>query len=121
MNRKIAVGIGLFILIISPFLAVAETTISELKDLETTMLNNKVDVPIWTNGDTWKYDFELEGELEDIMSFNWAFKDIIFVPKKNDYNLSDDFVRVRVMIKKNWPTKDVILVRKKPNFWIRAR
>lgn len=78
MNRKITVGIGMFILIISPFLAVAETTISEQKDLETTILANEVDVPIWTDGDSWKYDFEVEGDLEDIMSFNWVFKDMIF-------------------------------------------
>ena len=77
MNRKIAVGIGMFILIIAPFLVVAETMNSELKVLEKTILNNEVDVPIWTNGDSWKYDFKLEGDLEDIMSFNWAFKDII--------------------------------------------
>jgi adenylate cyclase class IV len=43
---------------------------------------------------------------------DYAFKDIIYVPKKADYNLSDDFLRVRVMTKRNWPTKDVILVRK---------
>ncbi len=47
---------------------------------------------------------------------NYILKDIIFVPKKENYNLSDDFVRVRVNIKSDWSTKRVILVRKKTEF-----
>ncbi|MCK4809148.1 MAG: hypothetical protein KAS90_05985 [Candidatus Aenigmarchaeota archaeon] len=43
---------------------------------------------------------------------NYSFKDIIFVPKAEEYSLSNDFVRVRVYIKTNWPTKNVVLVRK---------
>ena len=43
---------------------------------------------------------------------DYISKDIIFIPKKV-YNLSKDFVRVRVYTKNNWPTKNVILVRKK--------
>jgi len=46
----------------------------------------------------------------------YILKDIIFVPKKEDYNLSNDFVRVRVNIKSDWPTKKVILVRKQTEF-----
>jgi len=47
---------------------------------------------------------------------SYAFKDIIFVPKKKNYNLSDDLLRVRVISKNNWPTKNVILVRKQTEF-----
>ena len=36
--------------------------------------------------------------------------------KKNDFNLSDDFLRVRVYSKTNWPTKNVVLVRKQTEF-----
>lgn len=44
---------------------------------------------------------------------NYSFKDVIFVPKKIKYNLSEDFVRVRVYIKNDWPSKNVVLVKKK--------
>jgi len=47
---------------------------------------------------------------------DYAFKDIIFVPKKEDFNLSDDFVRVRVYSLTYWKTKNVVLVRKKTEF-----
>ena len=47
---------------------------------------------------------------------NYAFKDIIFVPSVGDFNLTDDFVRVRVYSKTNWPTKNVIVVRKQTKF-----
>lgn len=44
-------------------------------------------------------------------------KDIIFVPKdKKGYDLSDDFVRLRVFIRNNRPTRNVILVRKRTEF-----
>ncbi len=46
----------------------------------------------------------------------YILKDIIFVPKKEEYNLSDDFVRVRINIRSDWPTKRVILVRKQTEF-----
>ncbi|UCD03983.1 MAG: hypothetical protein JSW73_05635 [Candidatus Woesearchaeota archaeon] len=47
---------------------------------------------------------------------NYIGRDIIFLPEREDYNLSDDFVRVRVNIKSNWPTKRVILTRKQTDF-----
>ena len=47
---------------------------------------------------------------------NYLLKDIIFVPKKDNYNLSDDYVRIRTHIKSNWPTKRVMVVRKKAEF-----
>ena len=47
---------------------------------------------------------------------NYILKDIIFVPKKENYNLSSDFVRVRINIKSDWPTKRVIVVRKQTEF-----
>jgi len=47
---------------------------------------------------------------------DYAFKDIIFVPKKEDSNLSNDFVRVRVYSLTNWNQKNVVLVRKKAEF-----
>lgn len=55
-------------------------------------------------------------ELGAVFNSNYAFKDIIFVPKRKSYNLSDDFLRVRVYIKNNWPTKKVVLVRKQSKF-----
>lgn len=48
---------------------------------------------------------------------HYILKDIIFLPmQEKNYNLSDDFVRVRVNIKSNWVTKKVILVRKQTRF-----
>ena len=47
---------------------------------------------------------------------NYILKDIIFVPTKENYNLNDDFVRVRINIKSDWPGKRVILVRKQTEF-----
>lgn len=46
----------------------------------------------------------------------YIFKDVIFIPKKDDFNLSDDFLRMRVYSKTNWPTKNVVLVRKQTEF-----
>ena len=43
----------------------------------------------------------------------YIFKDVIFVPKKKNYNWGEDLVRVRVYCKNDWPTKKVVLVRKK--------
>jgi adenylate cyclase class IV len=54
--------------------------------------------------------------LGGIFKSNYILKDIIFVPKKENYNLSDDFVRVRINIKSDWPTKRVILIRKQTEF-----
>ncbi len=47
---------------------------------------------------------------------NYSFKDIIFVPKKENFNLDDDFVIVRVYFKNDWSTKNVIVVRKQTEF-----
>ncbi len=55
-------------------------------------------------------------DLGAAFNSNYAFKDIIFVPKKAECNLSDDFLRVRVYTKNNWPTKKVVLVRKQTEF-----
>ena len=54
--------------------------------------------------------------LEGKFKSNYILKDIIFIPKKEDYNLNDDFIRVRVNIKSDWPTKKVILIRKQTEF-----
>lgn len=54
----------------------------------------------------------LGGELKS----NFIIKDIIFVPYKEDYNLTDDFVRLRVNIKSNWNTRRVVVTRKKTEF-----
>jgi len=44
-------------------------------------------------------------------------KDVIFVPKgKGRFNLSDDFVRVRVFIRNNRPTRNAIVIRKRTEF-----
>ena len=47
---------------------------------------------------------------------NYVFTDIIFIIKKGDYNLNNDFIRMRVYTKNDWPTKRIVLVRKKTNF-----
>ena len=54
--------------------------------------------------------------LEGKFKSHYILKDIIFIPKKEDYNLNDDFIRVRVNIKSDWPTKKVILIRKQTEF-----
>lgn len=55
-------------------------------------------------------------KLGGVFNSNYAFKDVIFVPKKATYNLSDDFLRARVYLKTNWPTKKVVLIRKQTEF-----
>lgn len=55
-------------------------------------------------------------ELGAVFDDEYACKDIIFVPKKEEYNLSDDFLRARVYSKNNWSTKKVVLVRKQTEF-----
>lgn len=55
-------------------------------------------------------------DMGAVLNSNYAFKDIIFVPKKANYNLSEDFLRVRVYTKNNWPTKKAVLVRKQTEF-----
>jgi len=47
---------------------------------------------------------------------NYRFKDVIFVPQRNNCNLNDDVVRVRVYVKSDWPTKKVVVVRKQATF-----
>lgn len=55
-------------------------------------------------------------ELGAIFKSYYVFKDIVFVPKKENYNLNDSFLRIRVHVKSNWPTKKVVLIRKKAEF-----
>ena len=50
----------------------------------------------------------LGGELKS----NYAFKDIIFIPKSGNFDLNKEFVRIRVYTKTDWPTKDVVLIKK---------
>ena len=47
---------------------------------------------------------------------HYISKDIIYVPKKVSFNLSDDFLRMRICLVKDWPTKEVILLRKQTQF-----
>ena len=47
---------------------------------------------------------------------HYISKDVIYVPKKASFNLSDDFLRMRICLVKDWPTKDVILLRKQTQF-----
>ncbi|MBL7100939.1 MAG: hypothetical protein ISS23_03235 [Nanoarchaeota archaeon] len=54
----------------------------------------------------------LGGQFKD----HYLLKDIIFVPKKENYNLTDDYVRIRIHIKGDWPTKRVTVVRKQAKF-----
>src|SRR3990167_7481771 len=51
-----------------------------------------------------------------IFKGEYIFKDVIFIPKKDDFNLSDDFLRMRIYSKTNWPTKNIVLVRKQTEF-----
>lgn len=55
-------------------------------------------------------------ELGAIFKGEYIFKDIIFFPEKEDFNLSDDFLRMRVYLKTNWPTTNVVLIRKQTEF-----
>ncbi len=55
-------------------------------------------------------------QLGAIWKGEYIFKDIIFIPKKDNFNLSDDFLRIRVYSKTNWPTKSFVLVRKQTEF-----
>lgn len=55
-------------------------------------------------------------ELGAVFDSDYGFKDIIFVPKKEAYNLSDDFLRARVYTNNNWETKPVVLIRKQTEF-----
>lgn len=55
-------------------------------------------------------------EMGALFNGGYTFKDVIFVPKKPNYNLSDDFLRVRVYDKNNWRTNKAVLVRKQTIF-----
>jgi len=46
----------------------------------------------------------------------YSFKDIIFVQNKRNYNLNEDFLRVRVIYKGSWPSKPIVLTRKKTSW-----
>ncbi len=47
---------------------------------------------------------------------DYAFKDVIFIPKKDRYNLDDDFLRMRIYTKNNWFVKNVVVARKQTQF-----
>lgn len=51
-----------------------------------------------------------------VFNSNYAFKDIIFIPRKSAYDLSDDFLRARVYVKNSSLTKKVVLIRKQTEF-----
>jgi adenylate cyclase class IV len=51
-------------------------------------------------------------QLGAIYKGEYVFKDVIFIPQKADFNLNDDFLRLRIYTKNNWPTKNFVLVRK---------
>ena len=55
-------------------------------------------------------------QLGAIFKGEYIFKDVIFIPKKDDFNLNDDFLRMRIYSKTNWSTKNVVLVRKQTEF-----
>ncbi len=55
-------------------------------------------------------------KLGAVFKSEYMFKDIIFIPNKDYFNLSDDFLRMRVYTKTNWPTKKIVLVRKQTEF-----
>ncbi len=54
--------------------------------------------------------------LGAVFDSDYAFKDVIFVPQKDRYDLNGGFLRARVYIKNNWPTKKVVLVKKQIKF-----
>lgn len=56
---------------------------------------------------------EILNNLNAKFKNNYAFKDIIFVPKEEKYNLNEDFLRLRIYTINKWSTKNIILVRKK--------
>ncbi|HTX86800.1 MAG TPA: hypothetical protein VMC41_01890 [Candidatus Nanoarchaeia archaeon] len=51
-------------------------------------------------------------QLGAIFKGEYIYKDIIFIPDKNNFNLSDDYLKLRVYTENNWPTKNFRLVRK---------
>ena len=55
-------------------------------------------------------------DMGAVFKGNYVFKDIIFTPKKTNYNLSEEFLRVRVYAINNWSTKKAVLVRKQIEF-----
>ncbi len=51
-------------------------------------------------------------KLGGVFKGQYAYKDIVFLPKDKGPDLHHDCVKMRIMRKKNWDTKDVILQRK---------
>ncbi|HTW96175.1 MAG TPA: hypothetical protein VMD74_00770, partial [Candidatus Methylomirabilis sp.] len=52
-------------------------------------------------------------QMGGIFRGDYIFKDVIFVPQINDYNLNDDYLRLRIYEINNWPRKNFSLVRKR--------
>lgn len=55
-------------------------------------------------------------KLGAIFKSDYAFKDVIFILKNGDGNLSNDYLRIRAYSKNNWSTKNVVLTRKQAKF-----
>lgn len=55
-------------------------------------------------------------KLGGVFKNDYAFKDIIFIPKDNGIDLSGNFLRLRILSKNNWPTKNAILIKKRTEF-----
>lgn len=51
-----------------------------------------------------------------IFKGEYAFRDVIFVPMKAHFRLSDDVLRMRVFSRSNSPSPNVVLVRKQTEF-----
>ncbi len=74
--KKILISIIVSAILFSPFFVAAETIKNNKNSISS--LNTLDDVPVWQNGNIWKYNIGYEGELSDALSFNWAFNDLTF-------------------------------------------
>lgn len=56
------------------------------------------------------------GSIGATFDNSYSFRDIIYIPTKEVFNLDADFIRVRCYIKNNWESKPVVLIRKQTEF-----
>ena len=73
MKLKIVISVLILMLLIAP-ITVAKT----IEDKPKTSILVSDDAPVWSVGDSWTYEIDYEGGLEDAVTFDWTFENMAF-------------------------------------------
>ena len=73
MKLKIVISVLILMLLIAP-ITVAKT----IEDKPKTSILVSDDAPVWSVGDSWTYEIDYEGGLEDAVTFDWTFENMVF-------------------------------------------